>query len=371
MTETGESDKGKQSVEHDRRGNKDKKDKGKDKKEKKDKKENKGQDKKEKEKRKQDNQVAPGGQDLAGKTAFSKRRDADASTCSAHFLFAPVSAFLFHFPLSQEAATDGGAKRQRTAQSANSSTQPAASSSTADEMPDELQEVVRKQKELLAKKKDVMVRAPAQGPTPYVTPFGGLMQGQAASVRDAPPPPPPILPRGPAAVIGVVLGRGAGQCHIEKPFMQTSVEQAMCVVVGDLDAHWDSAEALAARLHGRRLVDCRWVQTNSKAGRCVAFQAILNIRHYELFLSPAFCRTYPDHAKALEEAAKLSPVLVSGAPRLKVVRGPRPDAPAHPRCSFSIRSDAEYHEAGGSAHSWNLARLIAHFSVPHGPERAR
>ena len=369
MTETGDSDKGKgkQSVEHDHTGKKDKKDKkdkGKDKKENKDKKD-KGKDKKEKKhkKGKQDDQVAPGEQDVAGKTAFRKRRDADVGTC---IFFAPRSAFFFRFfALSQEAA-----KRQRTGQSASSSTQQAASSSTVDD--DDLQQVVRKQRDLLAKKKEVMVRAPAQGPTPYVTPFGGLMQGQAASVRAAPPPPPPpSLPRGPAAVIGVVLGRGAGQCHLEKPFMQTSVERAMCVVVGDIEAHWDSPEALAARLHGRRLVDCRWVQTNSKAGRCVAFQSILNIRHYDLFLSPGFCRTYPDHAKALESAAELSPVLVSGAPRLKVVRGPRPDAPPHPRCAFSIRSDAEYYEAGGAAHSWNIAQLIAHFSVLHGPERAR
>lgn len=265
---------------------------------------------------------------------------------------------------------ESGAKRRRT-----DTSQVLATGGEADAMPRAvqlLQDIVQRQEQLAAKKRDVAARAPPQRPTPYVTPTGGLLQGRATSSARAPPPPPPQLPRGPGAVIGVLRGPGAVACrNVVSPFMEVkSIERAECVVVGDVGAHWDSADALAARLHGKRLVDSRWLDTNTKSGRCVAFQPTLHISHYNLFLSDSFCAAYPHHTKVLEHAAAHAPTTASGAPRLKVVRGARPDKPDHPRLSFSVWSDEEYAGRRNEVCSWNLARLISNLSVPYGRERA-
>ena len=235
--------------------------------------------------------------------------------------------------MQQEA--EGGAKRPRTDTSQAPATSGEAGATPRDAV-HLLQDIVQKQQELAAMKRDVAARAPSQGPTPYVTPTGGLLQGRATDEARAPPPPPPQLPRGPCVVIGVLRGPGAVACRLTaSPFMEVkSIERAECVVVSDVAAHWDSADALAARLHGKRLVDTRWLETNAKSGRCVAFQPTLHASHYDLFLSDSFCAAYPDHAKVLERAAAHAPATASGEPRLKVVRGARPDKPDHPRLSF-------------------------------------
>ncbi len=128
-------------------------------------------------------------------------------------------------------------------------------------------------------------------------------------------------------------------------------------------------------MHGRRFVDTAWVASNTKRGRCIAFQPWIHIASTSLWASAAFAAEHANHMHVLRMTERHSP-LRHGTSSFRVVLGPMPaDVLAKKSATkLAVVSQAEFAsmtaEHKQSKRFVGCAGLAAHVTALYGPERA-
>lgn len=170
---------------------------------------------------------------------------------------------------------------------------------------------IQKQTALLTRKNEVESMAKPGLPVPYVTATGGQFLSVLDPKEKTPRPPAPPLNR--SWGISVLRGPGCSSSLREGAFLPAkTIEDADCVAVDETAARWCCPEALAARLHGKRLVDASWIASRTHSGVCFPFRSWMHVATTTLWLSDEFRKHHKDHACVLDLAARCSPKRSNG-----------------------------------------------------------
>ena len=115
------------------------------------------------------------------------------------------------------------------------------------------------------------------------------------------------------------LGPGAANVTVQQAKHATvtgSISKSDAVLVDSVAGRFECAEALAARLHGKRLCNVKWAQSHHKAlssgephcqsgqerGNCIHFERASQLP-YTVAMSKQFHEEWPTHTKVLERVA--------------------------------------------------------------------
>ena len=172
---------------------------------------------------------------------------------------------------------------------------------------------------------------------------------------------------------------GPGASDLSEPLRRSYLERlgategkrlthADIVVVDSVAGRWESSEALGARLWGRCLADLEWVKSSKKAGTVLEFRSVFMLSK-KLYLSDAFRKQWPEHArllvKASTKAASLMPgtLAASSSKKCKTTRcftvllGKKP---ADDKKGISLLADAERVALPVvSKHAWGLEHCVS------------
>ena len=239
-----------------------------------------------------------------------------------------------------------------------------------------IDDVIAKQGALLDAKRRAFAAAAPGKPVPYVLPGGGIFKKAGAADEASggrPPPPAPPLHRGWG--VSVLMGQGVAATLGGTFVAAKSIVDAEVVAVDDTTKKWLSADALAARLHGKRLVDLAWLASNTKKGTCIAFQPWIHIARTSLWLSAAFQAEHKDYVDVLRIAQRCAPCRgrkTGGAAdeSFRILEGPMPDLAGKSRSTFVVVTDAEFQTMARSKNVLTLPSLVAHATALYGPERS-
>lgn len=241
-----------------------------------------------------------------------------------------------------------------------------------------IDDVIAQQGALLDAKRRAFDAALPGKPVPYVMPCGSAFKkagdaGEASGGR--PPPPAPPLHR--HWGVSVLFSRGVTATLGRMFVAAKSIVDAEAVAVEDTAKQWLSADALAARLHGKRLVDAAWLASCTKKGTCVAFQPWIHIARTRLWLSAAFEAEHRDYVAVLRTAQICAPG--RGHKKKKkegpdkafcLMGGPMPDLASKSRSMFVVVTDAEQKTMAWSKIVLTLPGLVARVTALYGPERS-
>ena len=195
---------------------------------------------------------------------------------------------------------------------------------------------------------------------------------------DRPPPPATPLLRN----WGISVMPGEGCCvdfnSVERTFVRSkSIIDAEAVVVDNTTVSWHSPDALAARLHGKRLVDKAWLESNTKKGSCTAFQPWIHVANTTLWISSAFAVQHAKYVTVLKHAAANAPDRKGHAPakKFQVIDGAMPLENNNSKSKVAVVSDSELRAMSADdrrkfKNTFDLRGLLAHCTALCGPERS-